>query len=74
MKRFLITIALTCALSSSAFAGLIPSVGAPAPASNGTSETTTSTSPGDIPSGGKAEELSSDALSALLAVLSFLAV
>ncbi len=73
MKRFLITIALTCALFSSAFAGDIPSVGAPTPASNGTSETI-STSPGDIPTLGKAEQLTSDALSALLSVLSFLAV
>ena len=73
MKRFLITIALTCALSSSAFAGDIPSVGAPAPASSGTTETT-ATSPGEIPSVGVAEQLSSEALSAVLSVLSFLAV
>ena len=76
MKRFLITIALTCALFSSALGGEIPSVGAPAPAPNGITQTPgeTQTPPGDIPSGGVAEELSSDALSALLSVLSFLVV
>ena len=74
MKRFLIAIALTCALSSSAFAGEIPSVGAPAPASSGTTDPTTSSSPGDIPSVGVAEQLSSDALSALLSAFSFLAL
>ena len=74
MKRYLMAFALTGLLAVSTLAGDISTSGAPAPASNGTSETTTSTSPGDIPSGGKAEELSSDALSALLAVLSFLAV
>ena len=74
MKRFLITIALTCALSSSAFAGEIPSVGAPAPASSGTTDPTTSSSPGDIPSVGAPEQFTSDALSAVLSVLSFLAV
>ena len=74
MKRFLIAIALTCALCSSAFAGDIPSVGAPAP--NGITQTPgeTQTPPGDIPTDGKAEQISSDALSALLSVLSFLAL
>ena len=31
MKRFVLALALTCALSSTAFAGLIPSTDAPAP-------------------------------------------
>jgi hypothetical protein len=36
MKRFLMTVALTCALSVSALAGDMPTVGAPAPAPSGT--------------------------------------
>jgi hypothetical protein len=36
MKRFLMTVALTCVLSVSAIAGDMPTVGAPAPASSGT--------------------------------------
>ena len=75
MKRFLITIALTCALSSSVLAGEIPSVGAPAPAPSGTTQTSPGEiPPGDVPTVGVAEQVSSDALSALLSVLSFLAV
>ena len=76
MKRFLIAIALTCVLSSSALAGDIPSDGSAAPKPSGITQTTgeTQTPPGDIPSGGKAEELSSDTLSAVLSVLSFLAL
>lgn len=35
MKRFLTIAALTCALSVSALAGDMPTVGAPAPASSG---------------------------------------
>lgn len=73
MKRFVTVIALSCALSASALAGDVPSVGAPAPASNGMTETTDSTSPGDIPTDGKSE-LSSEALSALLSALSFLGI
>ena len=76
MKRFLIAIALTCALSSSALAGDIPTDGSAAPAPNGITQTPgeTQTPPGDIPSGGVAEQVSNDALSALLSVLSFLVV
>ena len=74
MKRFLMTLTLMAALSAAAFAGDMPTGGAPAPASKGTTVTTTSTSPGEVPTVGKAEQLSSDALSALLSVLSFLAV
>ena len=71
MKRLLMTLALACVLSSSALAGDIPSDGSPSPAPNPTP--TITTEPGDIPTSGKAE-LSSDALSALLSVLSFLVV
>ena len=73
MKRLLITIPLICALYSSAFAGEIPSVGAPAPAPRGTAETVT-TAPGQIPTVDAAEQFSSDALSALLAAFGLLTV
>ncbi len=69
MKRFLTAIAMACVLSISALAGDIPTLGAPQPSPQ---ETTISTSPGDIPSGDSAEQISDDALSALLVVLSFL--
>lgn len=36
MRRFLMSVVLTCALSVSAFAGDMPIVGAPAPAPSGT--------------------------------------
>ena len=72
MKRFLTILMLSCILSVPVVAGEIPTSGSPAPASNGTPVTINSTDPGDIPTDGKAE-LSSEALSALLSVLSFLA-
>ena len=76
MKRYLMALALTGLLAVSTLAGDISTSGAPAPAPNGITQTpgAAQTPPGQIPSDGKAEELSSDALSALLAVLSFLAV
>jgi hypothetical protein len=64
---------LAVVLSSSALAGDIPSGGIAPPPATGTTEATATTNPGDIPCGGNAESLSSDALSALLSVLSFLA-
>ena len=67
MKRLLISLTLAVALSSSAMGGDIPSGGiAPPPPPSDTT-----TDPGDMPTSGKAE-LSSDALSAVLSVLSFL--
>ena len=69
MKRYLAAFALIGLLTVSALAGDISTSGAPAQTSNGT--TVSPTSPGDIPSGGRAE-LADDALSALLSVLSFL--
>ena len=70
MKRLLVTTALACVLSSSALAGEIPSGGVPAPLPpGGTAPTTDATSPGEIPSGGYAEQISDVALSGLLAVL-----
>ena len=49
MKRFVMTMALTCVLSGSALAGEIPTVGFTAPPPD---ETTTLTAPGEVPSGG----------------------
>lgn len=69
MKRFLMTVALTSALSSAAFAGEIPSVGVASPAPGKTTQTASATSPGDIPTGGVADQTSSAALSALLTLL-----
>jgi hypothetical protein len=63
MKRLLFTLTLIGALSTSAFAGLIPSVGAPSPVT--TAEKANSTSLGDGPS-------VDVALSAVLAALSLL--
>lgn len=71
MKRFLPTLALALALSGSVFAGDIPTSGSPAPAPSGPT-TTATTEPGDIQTPGKSG-LSSEALSALMSVLSFLA-
>ncbi len=71
MKRFLISVALACVFSSSALAGDIPSGGIPSPAPSG-GPSTTSTSLGEVPTVGLAEQLSSDALSAILSVLGFL--
>jgi hypothetical protein len=72
MKRFVITLALMCALSSSGFAGDMPTGGI-APPANQSTETVITTSPGGVSSVGTAEVLLGDALSALLSVLSFLA-
>jgi hypothetical protein len=70
MKRFLAAIAIACLLSVSALAGDIPISGAPAPPPP-TNATTETTAPGDMETPGKAE-VSSEALSALLSVFSFL--
>ena len=70
MKRFLMVGVLVGLVAVSAFAGDSSTSGSPAPAPTGTPGTT-STAPGDMPTSDKAE-LSSDALSALLSVLSFL--
>ena len=71
MKRIVMAITLSCVLSGLALAGEVPSV-VPAPPQSGGLQST-STSPGEIPTVGVAEQLSSDALSALLSVLGFLA-
>jgi hypothetical protein len=70
MRRFLMIIALTSLLSAQGLAGQIPTGGAPVPpAPGGTAPTTDATSPGEIPTGGYAEQISDVALSGLLAVL-----
>lgn len=74
MKRFVMTIALACVLSSSALAGEIPTSGAPSPQPGGTTQATSETSPGEVPTGSFAEQVSDAALSGLLAVLGLLAV
>jgi hypothetical protein len=77
MKRFLITMALTCVLSIPVSAGLIPTDGAPTPpppAGTTQTQTTSDTSSGLIPTGGYAEQMSDVALSGLLAVLGLLVV
>ena len=71
MRRLLIAFAFTCTFSVSVLAGQIPTVGAPEPPPG---QANAATVPGDIASGGAADQLSSDALSALLTALSFLAV
>ena len=72
MKRFLMVGVLVGLLAVSAFAGDSSTSGSPAPQPpNGTPGTTNITEPGEIPTSGQAE-LSSEALSALLSVLSFL--
>ena len=68
MKRLLISLTLAVVLSSPAMGGDIPSGGIAPPTGP-----TAATEPGDVPSVGKSE-LSSEALSALLSVLSFLGV
>lgn len=68
MKRLLTAIVLALALSVSALAGDIPTLGAPQPPPQGITA-----SPGDVPTVGVAEQLSSDALSTLITVLGFLA-
>lgn len=75
MKRFVMTLALTCVLSIPALAGGIPTVGAPdPPPPAGITQATSETSPGGIPTVGYAEQVSDAALSGLLAVLGLLAV
>ncbi|MEK6279170.1 MAG: hypothetical protein AABN95_02345 [Acidobacteriota bacterium] len=80
MKRFLVAIALACAISVSAQAGDVPTAGftSPAPGELPTggisSPTTGTTSPGELPTSGFAEQVSDSALSALLSVLGLVVV
>jgi hypothetical protein len=67
MKRLLMTMALTCVLSVSAFAGLIPTVGVTAPPND---ETSAPTAPGQIPSDSFTQQMSQAALDLVQLVLS----
>jgi hypothetical protein len=60
MKRFLMLLAVACALSMSVSAGQIPSDGLTSSTPDGTD--TSSTQPGDIPSGGLSYEIADSAL------------
>jgi len=68
MKRFILTIALTCALAATGLAGEIHTAGAPEP---GEIHTTGGSSPGDVPSTGDAlaGEIHSTDLSVVLTIL-----
>ena len=63
MKRFAMTVVLTCVLSGSALAGDIPTVGVTAPPPP-------PTAPGEVPTVGYAQEMSEAALTFLEWVLS----
>jgi hypothetical protein len=69
MKRFSVALALTILVSVSAFAGEIPTMGAPQPQSQ---QTTSPTLLGEIPSGGGS--ISDAAVSALLTALGLASV
>ncbi|HZE63037.1 MAG TPA: hypothetical protein VE056_04120 [Pyrinomonadaceae bacterium] len=71
MKRFFMASALACVFSISTLAGEIPTDGSPKPQSQ---QATSPTRLGDIPSGGKAQSLSSAAISALLTALGLAAI
>src|SRR5215510_3765261 len=58
MKRFMLTVALTCILSVSALAGEMPTCGVVAPSP--TPATATTTDPGEIPTAGTASSHSLD--------------
>jgi hypothetical protein len=72
MKRFVITLALSCVLSGSAFAGEVPTVGVtppPPPPPDGIQATSTS-APGDVPSGVFTQEVTETALTLIQSILS----
>jgi len=71
MRRFLTAWTLACVFSIPTLAGEIPSGDAPKPQSQ---QTTSPTLLGDIPSDGKAQSLSSAAISALLTALGLAAI
>jgi len=60
MKRFMMTLVVTCVLSASVLAGDVPTVGVTAPPPP--PPASTSTAPGEIPSVGFAQEVSEAAL------------
>jgi hypothetical protein len=72
VKRLLMSITLAVVLSSPALAGDIPSGGIAPPHRSGQTEKTIPTPSGLIPSDGKAQQISSGVLSALLSALGLL--
>ncbi|MDQ1728826.1 MAG: hypothetical protein QOD33_951 [Pyrinomonadaceae bacterium] len=74
MKRFMLTIALTCVLAIPALAGQVPTGGEPQPQPLGITPTTSEPSPGEVPTVGFTDQVSDAALSGLLAVLDLLVV
>jgi hypothetical protein len=70
MKRFLVTLALTCVLSGTALAGEIPTMGVPSPAAepDGIAQATL---PGDMPTMGSTSpaDMPTCGLSVLLTIL-----
>ena len=69
MKHFIFALLMTCVTALPVLAGAIPTDGSPAPTSNGTNQTTSATSSGEIPSVGSLDHMSEAALSALLIAL-----
>ena len=69
MKRFLVTLTLTCALSSAALGADIPTCGIPAPAP--TPNGMTADAPGELPTDGSTapDDIPTLGFSALLAIL-----
>jgi hypothetical protein len=68
MRRFMISLIFISSLSAAVFAGDIPSDGSPSPAQAQIVRAT----PGEIPASGAPEQVSSEALSVALSLLSFL--
>lgn len=74
MKRFLSAMSLTCILAVSAFAGEVPTSGAPSPPPPATNQITSAALPGEVPTSGYVEQISDAALSGLLTVLGLVVV
>ena len=75
MKRFLMTMALTCVLSSSSLAGEVPTVGitSPPPPPSGFQSATDTTAPGDVPSVGFSQQVSEAAFDLIQLLMGTLA-
>ena len=72
MKRFVIALALTCVLASSSFAGDVPTIGytPPPPPPDGMQASTT-TVPGEIPSGDWTYEITDTTVDLIQMLLGF---
>lgn len=69
MKHFLSILVMICASALPVMAGAIPTDGSPEPVPAGTNQTTSDTTPGEIPTMGGPQSLSDAALSAILTAL-----